>query len=141
MDALRRLAEIGLEHGDRDVRDVALRVLHALDEGRPLDIARDAGAVRRGGLSAQEEARLRQRDVVLRRVRSLCYSDVADGAVAARMIRDFETYESRSWARDRDAGVPPQGEPASTWHSMLRNGWRMPRTPWHLTARLDRLCK
>jgi len=141
LDALRRLAEIGLEHGDLDVRDVAARVLQALDEGRPLDIARDAGAVRRGGLSALEEARLRQRDVALRRVRDLVFSDLPEPSVAPAMINSFEQYEARAWPRDRDVERPPQSEPASTWYAMLKNGLRMPRTPWHLAARLDRPTK
>jgi len=141
LDALRRLAAIGLECGDPHVQDVARRVLQALDEGRPLDIARDAGAVRRGGLSASEEARLRQRDVALRRVRDLVFSDLPEPSVAPGMIDSFEQYEARGWPRDRDAGRPPQSEPASTWYAMLKNGLRMPRTPQHLAARLDRPTK
>jgi len=139
VDALRRLAEIGLQHGDdHHVRDVARRVIQALDQGRPNDLGRAIGAVARGGLSALEERRLQQRDTALRRVRSLCYADKPDPHAAAEMIRDFETYELRSWARDRDAGRAPQSEPNATWFQMLANGLRMPRTPQHLAARLDR---
>ncbi len=141
LDALRRLAEIGLECDDPHVQDVARRVMQAIDEGRPQDLGRAVGAVARGGLSVAEEERLRQRDAALRRVRSLCYSDVPDGAVAARMIRDFETYQARSWPRDRGAEHGPQHEPAATWFHILKNGLRMPRTPWHLAARLDRPTK
>jgi len=141
LDALRRLAELGLERGDLDVREVAQRVLRAIEDGRPLDIARDAGAVRRGGVSAAEEQRLRQRDVALRRVRDLSFSDLPEASVAPAMIASFEAYEARAWPRDRDAGRPPQSEPASTWYAMLKNGLRMPRTPWHLAARLDRPTK
>ncbi len=141
LDALRRLAELGLERGDQQVQDVALRVLQVLEEGRPNDIGRAIGAVARGGLSVAEEERLRQRDVALRRVRDLSFSDLPEASVAPAMIASFETYEARAWPRDRDAGRPPQSEPASTWYAMLKNGLRMPRTAWHLAARLDRPTK
>jgi len=141
LDALRRLAEYGLEHDDPDVQDVALRVLRTLDEGRPQDIGRAVGAVARGGVSAAEEARLRQRDVGLRRVRDLVFSDLPEASVTPAMIASFEAYAARVWPRDRDAGVPPQSEPNATWFQMLTNGLRMPRTPQHLVARLDRPTK
>jgi len=141
LDALRRLAEIGLQHGDGHVREVARRVIQTLDEGRPHDIGKAVGIVARGGVSVAEERRLRERDVALRRVRDLAFRDLPEPSVAPAMILSFEQYEARSWPRDREAGVPPQSEPASTWHSMLRNGWRMPRTPQHLVARLDRPTK
>lgn len=141
LDALRRLAELGLERGDQQVQDVARRVMQAIEDGRPQDLGRAVGAVARGGVSAAEEARLRQRDVALRRVRDLVFSDLPEPSVAPAMIASFEAYEMRSWARDRHAGVPPQSEPSATWHLMLTMGLRMPKTPWHLAARLDRPTK
>jgi len=137
LDALRRLAELGLERGDLDVREVARRVLRAIEDGRPLDIARDAGAVRRGGLSASEQARLRQRDVALRRVRDLSFGNLSEPSVAPAMIASFEVYAARVWPRDRDAGRAPQHEPQATWYTMLKHGLRMPKTSQYLAARLD----
>jgi hypothetical protein len=141
LDALRRLAELGLERGDQQVQDVARRVMQAIDEGRPQDLGRAVGAVARGGVSAAEEARLRQRDAALRRVRDLSFSGLPEASVAPAMISSFEQYEVRGWSRDRDAGRPPQSEPNATWHKMLSTGLRMPRTPQHLAARLDRPTK
>jgi len=120
-----------------DVRAVAQTLIEAIEDGRPHDIARDVGLIKRGGVSIAEQRRLAYRDAALLRVRDIAFANRTQIAAAAEMIRSYEDYASRCWPRDRATGAVPQVEPAATWHLMLKNGIRMPTTAAYLAERLD----
>ena len=119
--ALRRIAERGLVHGDREERAVAAAILGGLARGEA-NVADVLGLRGAGWTGAAKRQWLARRDIALRHLRRRCWAEESDHAAAVLLAAGWKRYAATRWPRDARAGLAPEGEPRATLYALLAAG-------------------
>lgn len=118
-----RFAEFGLVAPDPDVRDTAVTILRWFD-GRASESLDAALGLSGGGRAAlNQQMRLIDRDVALRRLTGIDPFDGMEAATAARLIvQKWLRYETAAWPRHKHSGEAPAAQPEATFFALLTAG-------------------
>lgn len=141
---LREFARLGTNSPDPVLRTIGHRLLEALEDGDPKAFFDACGITGQGGNHNTREimlSHMRNRFLAQLYARHPEFRDLAPLDAARTMINSFAAYEVRKWPKERKHGYFPETEPGRTWHWMLRNGVRMPRTAAHIARHFRKKSK